>query len=174
MTTTYTAAQDARFVEYIEAFESGEAFTRKARSLGSVYGYQPVATVRGYAHAMRTIALLAERGEQFAQVAGAIFGRVNQYANGYEAAAQVYRAAAEALGRGFTDTRNLASPEPGRRRDNQRDYTVAERLAIMVYLDEAVRYLVTDTVGGGWAMTRALSGHHLEGLPEQVAQRAAR
>lgn len=145
---------DERRAEMIDGYKadllSGKAFSMHAMSHRSRYGYKPPTT--GWPHAMAALAGMAAVSDPLAQVASAIIGRVNLYGDDAQLCAAVYEHAATAIRTGYTDYVGLAGPEPGRRSDRQRAYTLHEVVAVAYWLAYAVRGRTASTYGPGWCL----------------------
>jgi hypothetical protein len=155
MTTTednVSVMEDRAIENTRDRLLSGTYFDIHAASHQSVRGYQPPCARGEWAYAMRIIGEMADESDELAQLASKIYGKVNLYAGSFEAAAQIYRAAATALREGYFDVIRNASPEPGRRSDNQRDFNLWTRVQLAYSLKEATSLLTRDCGGVGWAL----------------------
>lgn len=157
-----------------DALMSGRSFANAAMSARSCLGYMPPISRDQWSHAMNVVAQMANESDPLAQVASRIMGKLNLYATRAQAEAALYEAAGDALRAGYTDTIRLASPEPGRRRDAQRDYTLRERAAIDCWLEMACRPFSSGVSGRGWAMEVLLDALRVRPPHESVAGRWAR
>jgi hypothetical protein len=129
-----TISTTDRNAEIIDQYErdllSGAVFARAAGGQRSYIGYRPPTNRRDYADLVKRLATLADRSDQLAQIAHAIIGRLNLYGCREELYASAYDAAYAAVSKGYTDVIGLASPEPPRRRDATRPYSVAALVAV--------------------------------------------
>lgn len=137
-TTTRTEQRQATLERYEAEVLDGTVFMNHANSHRSRYGYQPVCSRRTYARAVAALAEMAADTDPLAQIAHAILGAglplYGTEADLYEA---LYRRADAAIADGYTDVVKLSGPEPGRRSDAERSYTLAERIQVLHYLAKA-------------------------------------
>lgn len=153
MPENLTDQRQATLDEYRERLLTGKAFALAEMSHRTRYGYQPPVNHRDWSRCMKLVADFASMGEQYAQIARSIFGRVNLYGTPSQCSASVYSAAGEALRAGYTDYVGLAGPEPGRRSDRQRDFTLRERVVLMFWLTDMVQPWSGTAPGYGWCLT---------------------
>jgi len=129
---------------------SGKVFRNHAAGMGSRIGYLPPLNRTQWAECIHVLTQMARMGDQYAQVAVAIVGSVNLYGDESQAGHKVWAKAEEALAAGYDDVINRASPEPGRWSDNQRDYTLRERVVIECWLSKATAPFQRGGGGIGW------------------------
>lgn len=156
----FTERELAQIEGYAEGLMSGLAFRNVAASHRSAIGYRPPSGTRSYAQALVALGKGATDDRQATLVAAAAKA-LTPHAHGPEATlAYVYEAVGKELARGWFDTIRNASPEPGRRSDNEHDYTLADRLRILVTLERAeAAYPMGSVPGVGWcadALARSL------------------
>lgn len=154
MTTTEAKTErDQRLIQvYREKLMSGQVFSLVAASERSRRGYQPPLSRRGYAHCIQTLGRMAGVSDRMAQVATACISRINLYGTDGEERAHVYEAAATALAAGYDDVIGRAAPDAGRYKDHQHEYSLADRVAVAYWLNEATRDWQTGTTGVGWCL----------------------
>lgn len=146
--------RQASLDRYREDVASGRTLRTHAMSARSVRGDWVVTSRRPWAHCIQTLGRMAAVSDPLAQVVRGILGKVPLYQTGSEAVAKVYEAAAQTMSAGYEDVIRGAGPEPGRRRDRRRDWTLAERVAVMVWLELATHELDRTPFGIGWALHR--------------------
>lgn len=73
----------------------------------------------------------------------------------------MYEAARGVLDKPFFGVLKAASPEPGRRSDNEQPWTLRDRIAFMVTLHEAARCYCPSS-GYGWCLAALVES---EGVP---------
>ena len=148
---------------------TGRYFTLHAASQRSRYGYHPVVSRRGWAHALGTLARMAEQSDMLAQIAVAVVGRVNLYGTDPEECAHIYEAAVAALAAQYDDVVGRSGPDGGRY--NLRDYTLAERIQLAAWLGEATRLMdASHAHGVGWAVAAIADAESVR-LPSTEAAR---
>lgn len=146
--------QDKEIIEKYKAdIMSGRTFALHAASARSEIGYRPPMNRAQWSKCMEVIARMAAQSDSLAAVARTIIGRVNLYGTPGQAAASLYTAAGEALREGYRDVINMASPEPGRYSDNEREYTFLERVSLMLWIEMACRPLGSNFSGIGWCLS---------------------
>lgn len=141
---------------------TGQTFLLIARSERSVPLGRPPITRQAWGHCIATLGLMAARSDAFAQIAAAILGRVNLYGTDHEERGHVYQAAAEALAKGFDDVIGRTGPGAGRASAYQRDYTLAERIELVWWLNEATRHMQSGSVPAvGWTLQALTEREHV-------------
>jgi hypothetical protein len=107
---------------------------------------------------------MAEQSDPLAQIASAIVGRINPYGVNSEEAAKVYEAAASAIREGYTDVIGRAAPDAGGRRSSyERDYTLAERVTVLLWLDAVTApFCRGGGAGIGWALEAIATEERLD------------
>lgn len=167
------AALDRRAVvlaRYAADLESGQAFAMAAISHRSRRGYMPPVGRRTWAHAVATLADMAQRSDALAQVASAIVGSLNLYGTDADLCAKVYERAAAAIGRGYDDVIGRSGPEAGRRSDHHRPFTIGECALIACYLMLATGPASASVTRLGWALETICEAEHVlvpRGLKEE-------
>jgi hypothetical protein len=145
--------REQQIIEETKAsLQSGRSFAMAAASARSVRGYKPPTNREVWGHAVKTIGMMAERSDAFAQVASRIVGKLNLYQSNSELRAQVYEGAAAAIRDGYTDVIGLAGPEPPRRRHATRPFTLSECVLLDYWLEEATYPQAGKVPGVGWAV----------------------
>lgn len=147
-----TSTQDATLEKYRADVMSGRTLVLHAQSHRSRYGYMPPIGRQAWATCMGRLAQMASESNELAQVANAIIGRVNLYGDAAQAATSVYEHAYEAMNKPYDDVMRRASPEPGRYSDNQHEWTLLQRIAVMYWLEYACRPFARSAAGVGWAL----------------------
>lgn len=122
------------------------------RTQSSHIGYRPPLNRADWAHCMKTLGEMAAVSDPLAQIAAGIVGKVNLYTTRPEAAAQVFAAANAVIADGYTDVIRLASPEPGRYKDAQRPYSLAERILVDMWLQLVTAKFSESVPGIGWCL----------------------
>lgn len=151
-TRELTASEQKTLDTYREDLLSGRTLVLHAQSHRSRYGYKPPINRRKWAHAMRTLADMAESSDKMAQVAAHIIGRVNLYGDDAQACARMYEMAYEAMSKPYDDVIGRAGPEAGRHSDHQHAWTLADRVAVHYWLELATRGMTGSGHGVGWAL----------------------
>lgn len=155
MSETSMIDRDAPVIERVNNdLLSGRYFALVAASERSRYGYQPPINRAAYAHCIETLSRMAARSDRLAQIAVACIVRVNLYGTNGEERAHVYEAAGVALARGFDDVIGRAGPEAGRHSEHQHEFTLADRVALAYWLDEATSKFQSGVPGVGWCVSR--------------------
>lgn len=149
------ARREAQITEYGEDLLSGQVFQRAARGKRSYIGYRPPTGHRQYAEALKVLAAGAALNDRQATLVREVIGRLALHGIAGDALGKLYEVAAEAIARPYFDTINAASPEPGRRSDNERPYTLADVATFAVTLHEAAAKLEPD-IGIGWCLDAIL------------------
>jgi hypothetical protein len=158
----YEPAQVAQLARYAQQLLEGRQFAMTAASERSVFGYQPPMARRGWSHVVATLGLMAAEADWLAQAAAAILatGQPNLYGTDSEARARVYEAAGRFVQVGtWDDVLARSGPEPVRHSAAQRAITLAMRLRLLVWLNEATAPLQHAVPTIGWcadALARAL------------------
>lgn len=144
--------RDTIISNYMDATLDGDTFTGAARSLRSIRGYKPPPTSREVAALYIAAGKLAAMGDNFVPFATAIARAGGQYQSSGELLASAHEAAARVVREGYTDVIKLASPEPGRRRDAQRPFTMREILTVREALTDAecAFSAINGVPGIGW------------------------
>jgi len=143
-----TSAADPIVARYEADLRSGRVFEMAAISHRSVRGYRPVTHSQEWRNLITAMASFTISDEH-AQLAHAVLRDVPLYTSYHEMLAKAYDNAASAVEKGYTDVVRLASPEPGRRSDNERPY----HLGVLVQLAYALRHAdVRDPNNGGWCL----------------------
>lgn len=152
--------------EYREKLRSGKTLALSAASHRSRFGYQPPINRRNWAHAMQTLAKMAEQSDRLAAVASHIMGRVNLYGTDAQACARMYEFAFEAMNKPYVDYIGLAGPEPGRRSDRTHEWTLYDRVAVHYWLELATRGMTASGSGVGWCLQRVAQEVGFRPTPE--------
>jgi hypothetical protein len=144
--------RDAKIERYMDATLDGETFTGTARSLRSIQGYKPPPRNEEIGALYRAAGKLAAMGDNYVPFAIAIAHAGGQFQSSGELLASAHEAAARVVREGYTDVIKLASPEPGRRRDAQRPFTMREILTVREVLTDAeLSFSAINGVPGiGW------------------------
>ena len=164
MNATATTSEDI-VTGYAEDIRTGRAFALAAASHRSRRGYQPVLDRRSWSDVNLSLAKMARDSDALAAVAAKIIGTVNLYGTRPDACARVFDAAREALAEDYVDVVGLSGPEPGRRSDRTRAYTLRERIAVMAWCYVATGPISGGGIGFGWALEELIDGHGIMGLP---------
>lgn len=147
----YTERELEIIGEYREKLLSGEVFRGYGRGAASIIGYQPPTGYRSLAPLLEVVAKMGSKSSALMTISLAVLrSGVSQSFTPGENAAKVWFAAEEAVKRGYFDAVLAGSPEPGRRSDQERAFTEAELLTVLVYLSEATRKLTLSGGGVGW------------------------
>ena len=141
-----------RLASYREDLLSGRTLVLHEQSHRSRRGYMPPMSRRNWAHAMRTLADMAESSDKMAQVASALIGRVNLYGDDAQACAALYGAAFTAMTGTYDDVIGRAGPEAGRFSSHQHEWTLYDRVAVHYWLALATKGMTASTPGVGWAL----------------------
>jgi len=158
-----------RNAEIIASYEagviSGEVFHNAARAVRSQYGYEPPVGYRRHAAMLKVLAEGAALGERQAALIDPIIASTRGAACRYprEAVGQLYEAAVVALREPFFDVLLAASPEPGHPSASRKDWTLGDRLALLVTLHEAGRAIIPDT-GIGWCLAALIKRESIRTL----------
>lgn len=145
-----TPEQALAYQRWLDQVVSLEAFTLAEQSHASRRGI----TCRFKAEDEDSARLIVAMGELASEhrplipVARAIIAGVNPHTSTAEWCAQAYRAARDALARGFDDVTKRSGPEPYRFKDCQRAYMVHEKVAVLATL----RLLIDPYDGLGWVV----------------------
>lgn len=160
----YSERDCARIDQY-RAGMLANPFGNKARSLRSIMGYKPPPGHRHVAALYKAAATLAGMGDSFVPFAMAIARAGGQYQSRGELLACAYEGLARVAREGYTDVIRLASPEPGRRKDAQRAYTLRELLTVsgVMALAECDFEAINGVPGIGWCESAL---RHAEHMPE--------
>lgn len=131
-----TTTRDNEIIErYRTDLTAGRTLARHAASNGSrPLGGPPVAR-QAYAVLLGRLAKFAATSNEAAQLVNAIIGRLPLYQTEGEMLASAYQAAFEAVERGYTDVIALASPEPPRRSQAERRYSLVTILNLHFAID---------------------------------------
>lgn len=137
---------------YADELADGVVFTRIGASLRSIRGYKPPPAKREIAALYSAAGKLAAMGDSYVPFAMALAHAGGQYQSSGELLACAYEAVAQVLRTGYTDVIKLASPEPGRRKDAERRYTLREALTVSeVLTDVQLSFSAINGVPGiGW------------------------
>ena len=146
--------------QYREAVASGEALHNAWRSHASRRPGGPPVTREAWSSCLEWLAKLARRSDAFAQVVAHI-GLPPLYQTDGEAAAHVYREAFDALRVPYDDVVRRAGPEPGRYSDCLREWTLAERILILAFLQRATHRLDCTAWGYGWGIEALAREEHV-------------
>lgn len=147
------AEQNARQVDkYRDDLRSGRTLALHAQSHRSRYGYKPPVGHRQWAHTIETLGRMGRESDALAQIASHIVGKLNLYGDDAQLCAAVYSGAFEAVHKGYTDYVGLAGPEPGRRSDRQRPYSLRETVNLAYWLILACKGATSSTTGPGWCL----------------------
>lgn len=151
---------------YAANLESGRAFTLVAMSARSIIGYQPPASSREYTQALAVLAEGARLGERQAQLVSCVLRKLPALGlDSGQCVARMYDSAAEELASGFYDLMKAASPEPGRRSDNEKQYTLKDRITLAATLHCAARcYLPSG--GIGWCLEALIKSEGVRVIAE--------
>lgn len=129
----------------------GEVFRNHARSAGSINGYQPPARSDSYPRALAVLAKGAKISDRQADLVSAVVRELPAFGpTAGEAVERMFRAADARLARPYTDVIKKASPEPGRHSDHTHEWTLADRLTLLVTLTFAADCYIPGSGGVGW------------------------
>lgn len=141
--------------EVSENLLNGRSFDMCARSERSAIGYRPPCPRKYWAIAIETIGRMANESDVLAQLASKLLTSIPLYQTNNELRAHIMESAGKAIRDGYLDVIRLASPEPGRRSDAQRAFTLYECLTLDVWLNLAVP--CPDTAPGiGWVVSKLI------------------
>lgn len=164
-TTTPSLADEQRAARTLDSYRDALLSERagfSGVSARSRTGYQPPITRSDYSHAMRVLAEMARESDPLARIASRIIGKVNLYGDASQAEAAIRDAAGAAVAEGYTDVIRLASPEPGRRSDAKRAYTLRERIVLACWITAACRPFITSVYGIGWCLEDLARQHRVD------------
>lgn len=172
-TQTRDEALQERLAQHEADMMSGRAFTLHAMSAGSIIGYQPPRGHRYYAKALTLLAAGAAISDRQATLVAYILHSLPLHQTGGDSVRMMYQAAAEALRNGYFDTIRNASPEPGRRSDNEHEYNLNDRIVLAHTLAQAAAcFLPTGSIIG-WCLSDLTTRQRLESEARRVASAAA-
>lgn len=150
-TTTTPPAKDLETMDrYAADLLSGRVFMLTCESEMSVRGDWVILRPEHWAHAVTVMGKMAGLGKAYAQVAKHIIHAMPLYQTRHELRATMYRAAAEALGKQFSDVWSRSTPEPV---EGTRPFTLREVITIAAYLNEATAPIQFSVPGLGWVIT---------------------
>lgn len=161
MPTCATPKDQIVIDRYEQNLLSGLAFDNCARSAGSIIGYQPPCGHRDYAKALKVLAAGAALSDRQATVISAVLQSLPLHQTRGETVQKMYATASEALRRGYFDTINHASPEPGRYSDNQHEYTLVDRITLMHTLNHAAACVLPTGSVTGWCLAALTERDHV-------------
>lgn len=149
--TTYTP-KELDIIERVRGdLLSGRSFLMASAGHGSVLGYKPPPSHRDVAALYSAAGRLAARGDVFVPFAMALSRAGGQYQSTPELLKHAYTALAQVVREGYTDVIRLASPEPGRRKDAERPFTLREILTVSGEMREAMSGMhLGHLTGPGW------------------------
>lgn len=142
---------------------SGRVFALAEISHRSRSGYEPPTTRQAWSQAVVTLGKMAAVSDPLAQIAQVIIGRLNLYGTNSHLVASAYMGASKAIDEGYTDVIRRSGPEPGRRSDHHRPYSLAECAQAAAWLAYAFETSTLGSLKGlGWALAQVLRE---EGVP---------
>lgn len=172
MSDTAVTTRDAEVIaKFREDLLSGKTLLNHAMSHRSRYGYMPPLSRDQWAHAMVTVARMAERSDRLAQVAAAIMGRVNLYGDRAQACAAIYEGAFHAMKGKYDDVIGRAGPEAGRHSSHQHDWTIYDRVAVHYWLELACRGMTGSAPGVGWCLAAIAKEVNFRPTPDMEVPR---
>lgn len=160
--------QEKVIADYREKLMSGKTLANHAASHRSRRGYKPPISRRDWAHAMGTLAKMAEQSDRLAQVAAAIIGKVNLYGDRAQACAAMYEQAGAAMSKRYDDVIGRAGPEAGRHSEHQHEWTLYDRVAVHYWLELATRGMTDSASGVGWALQAVADEVGFHPVPEMA------
>lgn len=147
-----TSTTEDRLAEYREKVRDGRTLLLVAQSERSRYGYQPPINNRDWGTCIERLGRMAKTSPRLAQVASHLLGKINLYGTDGDVRARIYEEAFHAMKGKFDDVIGRAGPEAGRYSDHQHEWTLYDRVAVMVWLDYATRPFQSTAPGLGWAL----------------------
>jgi hypothetical protein len=149
--TTFSPSDLDNIERSRENYLSGKAFRNASQGHGSVLGYKPPPSHRDVAALYSAAGRLAARGDVYVPFAMALARAGGQYQSTTELLKHAYSELAMVVTAGYTDVIRLASPEPGRRKDAMRPYSLREILTVSAEMREAMSGMhLGHLTGAGW------------------------
>ena len=144
----------ARTLERVrKELASGETFSLVAASHRSRYGYQPPTSRWQLSHFLTVIGHMSAESDAMLMLASHVLSQGFSLAlTPGQNCARAYDAAFMVLSEGFFDSVRAGSPDPGRRSDLQREFTIGERVRLLAWLSEACARMDTCASGVGWCV----------------------
>lgn len=168
MTMTQTGRSESEQAT-IEKFETemmdGTVFRNHERSAASIIGYQPPARSDSYPRALAVLAKGAKLSDRQAELVGAAVHALSPFGpTAGEAVERMFRAVARRLADPYVDVIRKASPEPGRPSNYTHEWTLADRLTILVTLRFAADCYIPGSGGVGWCAADLLARENVRTL----------